>query len=103
MVRGVFDKLITHLSLLVHVPLWLFGNPGAALEAGSGLVEGVGAMGVAGAAGSLKGRVEVPVKLDGTFRCPLHISLVSIHVRSNTLPNTHKQPQTTPPTAAPSW
>ena len=71
--RGVLDKLITHLSLLVHVSLLVFGSPGTALEAGFVLMEGVGAMGVAGAVGWLEGRVEVLVKLDGTYQCPLKV------------------------------
>ena len=42
---------MTHLSLLVHVSLLVFGRLEAVLEAELLLVEGVGAMGVAGVAG----------------------------------------------------
>ena len=49
-VRGVLDRLITHLLVWsVHVSLELEGGSlGAGLGAGAVLVEGVGAMGVAG-------------------------------------------------------
>ena len=50
-------------------------GPGAGWGAGTGavLVEGVGAMGVAGTVGWLEAGVEVLEKLDGTFGCPLNV------------------------------
>ena len=61
-VRGVMDRLITHLlvlPLLVHVSLELEGGSlgavlGAVVEVESVLMEGVGAMSVAGTAGLLE-------------------------------------------------
>ena len=70
--------------LFVHVSLELEGrSPGVVLSAvvESALVEGVGAMGVAGAAGLLEVWVEVLEKLDGTFWCPLKVHCVSLFSR----------------------
>ena len=74
LVRGVLDRLITHLLVQsIHVSLWLEGgSPGAGLESVV-LVEGVGAMGVAGTVVWLEAGVEVLEKLDGTFWCPLKV------------------------------
>ena len=76
-VRGVLDKLITHLLVQsIHVSMWLEGwGLGAGLGAGAGavLVEGVGAMGVAGTVDWLEAGTEVLKKLDGTFQCPLKV------------------------------
>ena len=60
LVRGVLDKLITHLLVQsVHVWLWLEGgSPNAELECVV-LLEGVGAMGVAGTVVGLEVVVEV--------------------------------------------
>ena len=59
-VRGS-DRLITHLVwlLLVHVSLELVGSLGVVLGAASVLVEGVGAMDVAGTTGLLEVLVQV--------------------------------------------
>ena len=68
LVSGVLDRLMTHLS--VHVWLRLEGwSPGAGLESAV-LLEGVGAMGVAGTVVGLEAGVEVVIILDGTFWCP---------------------------------
>ena len=66
---GVLDRLITHLLIWsVHVSLeFEGGNLGAGMGAEVVLVEGVGAMGVAGTAELLEVWVEVLEKLDGTF------------------------------------
>ena len=74
MVRGVLDRLITHLLVWsVHVSLGLEGGSlGAGLEAGV-LVEGVVAIGVARTVDWLEDGVEVLAKLDGTFQCPLKL------------------------------
>ena len=73
-VRGVFERLITHLSMwLVHV--WLVldgGSPGAGCVA-TAWVEGVGAMGVAGTLEVVEVGVELVENLDGTFGCPLKV------------------------------
>ena len=75
MVRGVWDRLITHLLVQsVHVSLELVGgSPGGKLGAGAVLVEGVGAMGVAGTVDWLEVGADVLEKLDGTFQCPLQV------------------------------
>ena len=76
-VRVFFDRLITHLlvqSLFIHVSVELEGwSLGAILAVESVLVEGVGAMDVAGTTGLLEVWVEVLEKLDGTFWCPLKV------------------------------
>ena len=74
LVRGVLDRLITHLLVQsVHVSLWLEGESlGTGLESVV-LVEGVGAMGVAGAVVWPEAGVEVLEKLDGTFQCLLKV------------------------------
>ena len=71
---GVLDRLITHLLVWsVHVSLWLEGGSlGVGLEAVV-LVEGVGAMGVAGTVVGLEAVVEVLEILDGTFWCLLKV------------------------------
>ena len=62
---------MTHLS--IHVWLRLEGGSlGAGLESAV-LVEGVGAMGVAGTVVGLEAGVEVVVILDGTFWCLLKV------------------------------
>ena len=80
-VRGAFDKLITHLlvwSWFIHVSLEL---EGWSLGAESVLVEGVGAMDVAGTTGFLEVWVELLEKLDGTFWCPLIVLCASMFSR----------------------
>ena len=68
LVRRVLDKLITHLFVWsVHV--WLLlegGSPVVELEAAA-LVEGGGALGVAGTVGLLEVGVEVLLNPDGTL------------------------------------
>ena len=77
--EGVLDRLMTHLS--IHVWLRLEGGSlGAGLES-TGLLEGVGAMGVAGTVVGLEAGVEVLDILDGTFWCLLKVfrwSMLSI-------------------------
>ena len=46
---------------------------GSGAVAGAGLLEGVGAMGVAGTVDWLEAVVEVLEKLDGTFQCLLKL------------------------------
>ena len=67
-VRGVLDKLITHLlALLIHVwELLEAGSPVLELEA-IVLVEGGGGLGVAGTLGLLGLGVEDWTNTDGTF------------------------------------
>ena len=79
LVRGVLDRLITHLLVWsIHVLLWLEGgSPGAGLESVV-LLEGVWAMGVAGTVVGLEVVVEVLEKLDGTFWCALKVFWWSI-------------------------
>ena len=74
LVRGVLDRLITHLLVQsVHVLLVLEGGSlGAGLESVF-LLEGVGAMGVAGTVVGLEAVVEVLNILDGTFQCLLKV------------------------------
>ena len=76
------DRLITHLlvqSLSVHVSLRLEGGSlGAGLVTEAVLVEGVGAMGVAGTTGLLEVWVEFLEKLDGTFQCLLKVLCASM-------------------------
>ena len=76
-VRGVLDKLMTHLLMQsIHVCMRLEGwDLGAEMGAGVGavLVEGVGAMGVAGTVDWLEAGVEVLEKLDGMFWCSLKV------------------------------
>ena len=77
--REVLDRLITHLllwTLFVPVSLELEGGSlgvvfGAVVE--SALVEGVGAMGVAGTVDWLEVGVKVLEKLDGTLWCLLKV------------------------------
>ena len=69
--------------MLVHVSLELEGGSlgavlGAVAEVESVLMEGVGAMGVAGTAGLLEVWVEVLEKLDGTFWCQLKVHCASM-------------------------
>ena len=76
LVRGVLDRLITHLSMwLVHV--WLVleeGSPGAGWVAAA-RVESVGAMGVAGMLEVVEVGLGLVENLDGTSGCPLKVSL----------------------------
>ena len=77
-VRGVLERLITHLSVwLVHVWLLLVlalgGSPGAESVA-TAWVECVGVLGVAGILEVVEAVVELVVKLDGTFGCLLKVS-----------------------------
>ena len=74
LVRGVLDRLITHLLVWsIHVLLWLDdGSLGAGLESDV-LVEGVRAMGVAGTEVGLEAVLGVLEKLDGTFWCLLKV------------------------------
>ena len=78
LVRGVPERLITHLSMwLVHVWLVLVleeGAPGAG-QVATVLVEGVGAMGVAGTLEVMDVEVGLVENLDGTFGCPLKVLL----------------------------
>ena len=82
LVRWVFDRLITHL-LVQSIHVWLRlegGSPGAGLESVV-LLEGVGAMGVAGTVVGLEVVLEVLDILDDTFQCPLKVfwwSMLSI-------------------------
>ena len=71
-VRGVLDKLMTHLSALhLHVcGLLEVGSPWLELEAAV-VVEGGGGLGVAGTLGLLELGLEGWMNTDGTFRCPL--------------------------------
>ena len=80
--EGGLDRLITHLLVWsVHVLLWLEGgSPGAGLESVV-LLEGVGAMGMAGTVVGLEVVVEVLEKLDGTFWCLLKVFLWLILLR----------------------
>ena len=82
LVRGALYRLITHLLVWsIHVLLWLEGGSlGAGLESVV-LVEGVGAMGVAGTVVGLEAVMEVLEKLDGTFWCPLKVFWWSILLR----------------------
>ena len=77
LVRGVLERLITHLSVwslhvCVLMGLLLGGSPGVGLVAAV-LVEGVGPMGVAGTLEVVEVEVELDEKLDGTFGCPLKV------------------------------
>ena len=74
LVRGVLDGLITHL-LVQSIHVWLVldgGNLGAGLESVV-LLEGVGAVGVAGTVVGLEVVVKVLEILDGTFQCLLKV------------------------------
>ena len=74
LVRGVLDRLITHL-LVQSVYVWLRlegGSLGAGLESVV-LLEGVGAMGVAGTVVRWEAVVEVLDIVDGTFQCLLKV------------------------------
>ena len=51
-----------------RVGAWVLG-----LGAGTVLLQGVGAMGVAGTVDWLEVEMEVLAKLDGTFQCPLRV------------------------------
>ena len=85
MVRFFLERLITHLlvwSLAVHVSLELKGGSlGAMLGTETVLMEGLGAMGVAGTTGLLEVEVEVLEKLDGTFQCLLKVLCTSMFSR----------------------
>ena len=74
LVRGILDKLITHLFVWsVHVSLLLEGgHPVAGLE-DTVLVEGGGTLCVAGTIVELEAGGEVLVNPDGTFWCPLKL------------------------------
>ena len=77
LVRGVLERLITHLSIwslhvCVLMGLLLGGSLGAGLVVAV-LVEGVGPMGVAGTLEVAEVEVELDEKLDGTFGCPLKV------------------------------
>ena len=77
LVRGVLERLITHLSVWsVHVwvllGLLLGGSPFVVWVAVV-LVEGVGSMGVAGTLEVVEVVEDVGEKLDGTFGCPLKL------------------------------
>ena len=80
LVRGVLERLLTHLSMwLIHVWLVLVlmldeGSPAAGWVA-TAWVEGVGAMGVAGMLEVVEDGVDLLENLDGTFGCPLKVSL----------------------------
>ena len=74
LVRGVLDRLITHF-LVQSICVWLRlegGSLGAGLEPVV-LLEGVGALGVAGTEVGLEVVVEVLDILDGTFQCLLKV------------------------------
>ena len=82
LVRGFLDRLITHLFVQsIHVWLRLEGGSlGAGLESVV-LLEGVGAMGVAGTVVGLEVVVELLEILDGIFQCLLKVfwwSMLSI-------------------------
>ena len=77
LVRGVLERLITYLSVwslhvCVVMGLPLGGSPGAGLVTAV-LVEGVGAMDVAGTLEVVEVEVELEEKLDGTFCCLLKV------------------------------
>ena len=89
LVRGVLDRLITYL-LVWSVHVWLRlegGSPGAGLESVV-LLEGVGAMDVAGTVVGLEDVVEVLDILEGTF----HTFMVSTHVCPKHTPYTPNTP-----------
>ena len=74
LVKGGLDRLVTHL-LVQSIHVWLVlegGSLGAGLESVV-LLEGVGAMGVAGTMVGLEPVVEVLDILDGTFWCLLKV------------------------------
>ena len=79
LVRGGLERLITHLLVQsVHVWLVLEGvSPGAGLVFVV-LLEGVGAMGVAGMLVGVEAVVEVLDILDGTFGCLLKVFLIDV-------------------------
>ena len=80
MVRGVSERLITHLSTWsLHVwgllELPLVGIP-CVVWVATVLVEGVGAMGVAGTLKVVEGVEDLGEKLDGTFGCLLFPNII---------------------------
>ena len=74
LVRGVLDRLITHLFVQsVHVSVLVEGgSPGAGFEAAV-LLEGGGTLYVAGTVIELEAWGEVLEILDGTLWCPLKL------------------------------
>ena len=93
---GGLERFITHL-LVQSVHVWLVlegGSPGAGFVS-TVLMEGVGAMGVAGMLVEVEVVVEVLEILDGMFGCPLKVfgslclfPMVSTHICPKYTPNT---------------
>ena len=74
--KGVLERLMTHLS--IHIWLRLEGGSlGVGLESAV-VLEGVGAMGMAGTVEGLEAGVEVVAILDGAFWCLLKVFWCSI-------------------------